>query len=365
MADKRRDEAETAARNNGGLLNASLRVIRGCAVKNGAVVAADSDLPDYPRQAQDYRYVWPRDASFMCVAANRAGVRDFQEGFFHWLLDRAEGVRESGLLFQNYHVNGPKRWLALQIDQNGSALWAIEDFYRGDYPVKIRDLVKLLADGIVSVWGEGFFTTLTQDLWEERYAYPELEQFHTYSLAACIKGLRCAASLDSTYAKQAAAMERVLKKANRKGIIRTPGRLRDETCDASLLGLVWPFEIYEPDDPLVYGLIGDIERSLVKGGGIHRYRFDAYDGHRRHGIDSRRGGGAWPVLNFWMALVLSLRGERDEARIYADDVLKRIQADRIPEQLFSNRIQEGISPLGWSHAMYVLYRTQDAREKSD
>ncbi|MBU2055785.1 MAG: hypothetical protein KJ936_04370 [Proteobacteria bacterium] len=356
MGDQRREKAGTAAMEDQGLVNASLRVIRGCAVQNGAIVAADSDLPDYPRQVQDYRYVWPRDASFMCVAANRAGLRDFQEGFFHWLLSRAEGMRESGLLFQNYHVNGPKRWLALQIDQNGSVLWAIADFYREDFPTAIRDLVKLLADGIVSVWGEGFFTTLTQDLWEERYAYPELKQFHTYSLAACIKGLQCAAPVDPAYAERAAAMERALKKANRKGIIRTAGRLRDATCDASLLGLVWPFGIYEPDDPLVDKLIGDIERSLVGKGGIRRYPLDAYDGHRRYGIDARRGGGAWPVLNFWMALVLSLRGERARARIYADHVLNRIRADRIPEQLFPNRIQEGVSPLGWSHAMYLLYR---------
>src|SRR4030042_154743 len=280
MGDQRREKAGTVAMEDQGLVNASLRVLRGCAVQNGAIVAADSDLPDCPRQVQDYRYVWPRDASFMCVAANRAGLRDFQEGFFHWLLYRAEGVRESGLLFQNYHVNGPKRWLALQIDQNGSVLWAIADFYREDFPTAIRDLVKLLADGIVSVWGEGFFTSLTQDLWEERYAYPELKQFHTYSLAACIKGLRCAA--------------------------------------------------------LVEKLVGDIERFLVGKGGIRRYPLDAYDGHRRYGIDARRGGGAWPVLNFWMALVLSLRGDRNRAGVSADPVVTRIRADRIPEHPLPN-----------------------------
>ena len=55
------------------LFKASLEVIRGCALKNGAIVAADSDRPDYPNQVQNYRYVWPRDAAYLCVAANRAG----------------------------------------------------------------------------------------------------------------------------------------------------------------------------------------------------------------------------------------------------------------------------------------------------
>ena len=339
------------------LFKVSLEVIHGCALKNGAIVAADSDRPDYPNQVQNYRYVWPRDAAYLCVAANRAGIRDFQEDFWDWLTNRAEGFRETGLLYQNYYVNGPKRWLGLQIDQNGSVLWAIEDFYKGDYPEKIRHIVKRLADGILSVWSNGRFSTLTQDLWEERYAYPDLKQFHTYSLAACIKGLRCASSLDSAYQRHAQRMETALKKANRKGLIRTAGRINDDIYDASLLGLVWPFEIYSPDDPLVEELIGDIERKLTKAGGVYRYPYDLYDGYRRWGIDARRGSGTWPLLNFWLALVLGLRGEHTKAQDYADYVLQRIEDDLIPEQLFDNDIQTSVKPLGWSHAMYVLYRT--------
>lgn len=341
--------------NQENLLDASRRIISDCAIENGAIVAANSDRPDYPRRVQSYRYVWPRDASYMCVAANSAGIRDFQERFFHWLMDRAEGLMETGLLFQNYYVNGPMRWPGRQIDQNGSMLWALEDFYKGNYPIKIRKLVTRLADGILSIWGKGFFTTMTQDLWEERYAYPELRQVHTYSLAACIKGLRCASLLNDVYGEEASLMERCLKKANMKGIIRTVGKLSDKTCDASLLGLVWPFEIYEPNAPVVDRLIRNIEDSLVSGYGVRRYEHDDYDGHRQQGINARRGGGAWPILNFWMAIVLSLRGEHEKANLYEDYVIRGIKDGLIPEQIFDNPIQEGITPLGWSHAMYILY----------
>jgi GH15 family glucan-1,4-alpha-glucosidase len=358
MDDHRKKTAGKGTFDHEVLLDASLRVIRECALQNGAVVAANSDLSAYPSHVQDYRCVWPRDAAYMCVAANRAGLRDFQEAFFHWLCNRAEGIWESGLLFQNYQVNGPRKGLALQIDQNGSVLWAMDDFYRGDWPLPILDLAKRLADGIVSVWGKGFFTTLTQDLWEERYAYPELEQFHAYSLAACIRGLRCAVPLDPDYGRHADAMERVLKKACRRGIVRTAGLVRSVNCDASLLGLVWPFAIYEPDHPLVGRLIRQIERSLVQESGVRRYGFDEYDGHRIHGVDSRRGSGTWPILNFWLSIVLSLRGEREKAAIYPDYVFRRIRDHLIPEQLFDNEIQRSITPLGWSHAMYLLWRTE-------
>jgi GH15 family glucan-1,4-alpha-glucosidase len=346
------------------LLNMSLDVIRDCVVANGAVVAANSDRPDYPHCVQSYRHVWPRDAAFMCVAAGRAGLRDFQEGFFRWLLHRAEGLRDSGLLFQNYDVNGPKRGLGLQIDQNGSILWALDDFFRGNYPADMRDLVRCLANGILSVWGKGFFSALTQDLWEERYTYPELEQFHSYSLAACVKGLRCAASLEGKYLECASEMEDALRKANRRGLVRTAGKLKDATCDASLLGLVWPSGIYEPHHPLVDRLIVDIERHLVRKGGIRRYENDYYDGHRKHGIDSRRGGGAWPILHFWLAIVLCLREEREKAKAVADGVLRRIPDRLLPEQIFNNDIQTSIKPLGWSHAMYVLYRTMALEPRS-
>jgi glucoamylase len=115
------------ATDQGSLLDASRRIIGDCVIENGAIVAANSDRPDYPRCVQSYRYVWPRDATYMCVADNWVGIRDFQERFFYWLMDRAEGLRDTGILFQNYYVNGPMRWPGLQIDQNGSLLWALED----------------------------------------------------------------------------------------------------------------------------------------------------------------------------------------------------------------------------------------------
>src|SRR3989338_5662144 len=67
------------------LIAKSIEIIRDSSLENGAIVAANTDKEYYPRQAKDYHYVWPRDASYICVAAQMAGVRDIQEPFFHWL----------------------------------------------------------------------------------------------------------------------------------------------------------------------------------------------------------------------------------------------------------------------------------------
>lgn len=81
---------------------------------------------------KNYRYVWPRDASFVLVAADILKIRNIHKNFYNWGLDRAEEFSESGLLYQNYYPNDPKRQLAFQPDQNGAVLWSIYHHYKED-----------------------------------------------------------------------------------------------------------------------------------------------------------------------------------------------------------------------------------------
>jgi hypothetical protein len=50
-------------------LEASKRVIRDCAIENGALVAANPTKKYYSSQAKHYFYVCPCDAAFTCRAA--------------------------------------------------------------------------------------------------------------------------------------------------------------------------------------------------------------------------------------------------------------------------------------------------------
>ncbi|MBI3963733.1 MAG: hypothetical protein HY341_01920, partial [Candidatus Kerfeldbacteria bacterium] len=52
------------------VLDRTHEVLRDCALENGAIVGANTDKPYTPREAADYRAVWPRDAAFVCVAAD-------------------------------------------------------------------------------------------------------------------------------------------------------------------------------------------------------------------------------------------------------------------------------------------------------
>src|SRR4030042_5459353 len=88
------------------LIRISKNVIKDSSLENGAIVAANSSKSVYPAATQDYRYVWIRDASYICIAADLLGLKDIPERFFDWCLNRAEGFKDTGFFLNAYHVNG-------------------------------------------------------------------------------------------------------------------------------------------------------------------------------------------------------------------------------------------------------------------
>ena len=123
-----------------------------------------------------------------------------------------------------------------------------------------------------------------------------------------------------------------------------------------MLGLVYPFEIYAADNPAVTTTVQEIEKRLIIGGGVHRYELDHYDGWVHEGMPRNKGAGGWPLLNFWMSIYYSIKGDKVKALEYYDWVLQNIKNKEgyIPEQIFGNPRQVSVSPLLWSHAMFII-----------
>lgn len=341
------------------LLNTSKQVINDCCLENGGIVAANSTMPYYPKDANNYFYVWPRDASYICLAADAIGLENIQENFFTWLSSRADGWKETGLFYEKYYPNGLKALKKFQPDQTGSVLLAVYNFVKKD-KAKINKHKKLVinsAQGICKVWRNDHFIIPTNDLWEERLTFPDIKGNFSYSLAACIKGLQCANKLfpDRKYIKTANQMKQALiKSARREGnFFRSFGRLNDKRIDAGLLGLVYPFEIVRVNSALAKKTIKLIENKLVKDCGVYRHEHDDYDGWMFEKFFRSKGAGYWPLLNFWMSIVLNKAGRKKEAMKYYNKVVDSTNKF-IPEQIFDNNIQKSVSPLCWSHAMFIL-----------
>ena len=104
------------------MIRVSKEIIRESQLDNGAIVAANATKDYYPPTAKNYFYVWPRDASYVCIAADIAGIGGVQEKFFDWCLERAEGFNETGLFYEKYYVNGLKALgqISTRSDRNSS-----------------------------------------------------------------------------------------------------------------------------------------------------------------------------------------------------------------------------------------------------
>ncbi len=340
------------------LLRASREIIGDAALENGAIVAANTDKPYYPREAANYRYVWPRDACFSAVAGEKLGLTVAWR-LFRWLTEKPEDFRKDRLLFSNYSTNGRigSMGRAFQPDQMGTVLWAIHAFVGGsrERALPFKELIERLCDGLLATWNKTYFLPNTVDVWEDafRQTSSRVENNFTYSIAACGRGLLLADELFPNKLWKQAALQMIKKvneayDAKRGYFLRNHGKIDDPNIDASVLGLVWPFEVVEPNDERMITTIEAIERHLVIGGGVHRFQFDYFDSEG----SAWEGGGAWPILNCWMAIVLNRMGDREKAEAYFTWVVDRVEK-YIPEQLFAD-FRIGISPLVWSHAMFVL-----------
>jgi len=343
------------------IIETSREVIRDAALENGAIVATNTDKSYYPREAANYRWVWPRDASFICVAAEILKI-PIQEPFFDWLYHRPKDFKKEKLLYANYSTNGQFGSMGklLQVDQGGSILWAIHEHYKNDLKqaLKYKDLIERLANGLATAWNKTYFSPHTADLWEEphRQTSTTVENNFTYSLAACARGLLLANEIIPTNFWKEVALQ-MLNEINEAYspedgyFYRNKGKISDKNVDASLLGLVWPFEICDPNDERIAKTFAKIEERVAISGGVHRYEYDYFDGEG----SAQEGGGAWPLLNFWMTIDCIKKGDRKKALSYYNWVLERIEkyGGYIPEQIFDD-FRIGVYPLVWAHAMFII-----------
>ena len=219
-------------------------------------------------------------------------------------------------------------------------------------------MIELIANGISSNWNKTNFTIPITDIWEEshRKTSTRIKNNFTYSLAACARGLLCAHEIipNPIWKDTALQMISQIEQAyNKKGkyFYRNFGKISDPNIDASLLGLVYPFKIYEANDEKIVNTVKNIEKEIVINGGVHRFQFDYFDSEG----SSQEGSGAWPVLNFWTAVYWALAGEKNRALKYYNWVVDRSEKfnDYLPEQYFDD-FRISIYPLAWSHAMFVI-----------
>jgi len=349
-----------------------IKIFESCLLPNGCLVAAPAQMPYYPSHAKSYFYSWPgRDVGFSLVAMLLCG-KDYYEPVMKWIWERAEDFQTSsnadeiGLIFRSYHPNGLIREHEYQPDQAGTLLWALG--YKHKLKGKLSELELKVMDhaskNLARIWNGSVFNSTTEDIWEERGLEP-LEGNFTYSLASCITGFEMASKIvnNSELKKESDSMRDIIKKycfECKDDLIPRyfGGELGiDDTIDASLLGLVWPFNIGFEEKYLLAST-NAIESKLLTDLGVHRYPDDQYQGAVDHSHNYKNEkAGAWPLLTFWLSIAKAKFGDKAKAKKYFDLTFSQLSDKAlIPEQLFTDSENGwvGVRPLLWSHAMSVL-----------
>jgi glucoamylase len=331
------------------IVRRSLLLLRLLIDKNhGGIVAA-------PCMEPEYRFCWPRDASFVAYALDRCGFHEESERFYKWCQRAQE--REGGL-YQRYYIEAKLRgpcWSS-QIDEIATVVWGMGRHFdlTKDYRFlkSMWPTIEQAANFICECVNPKTNLTESVGLWEERFGS------HTYSNAAVYNALETSAKIaelleqDALHQKWDAASESIRESLlnlawdSRKGrFIKTvnPG---DEGLDVSLLGLAFPFEVLPADEDRVKKTVLAIEQAFsYRVGGIGRYPGDSY-----------YGGNPWVLSVLWLALYYEKLGDINKVeQLIAWAIDHATPLDLLPEQVDkTSGVPVSAVPLAWSHAFFVL-----------
>lgn len=149
--------------------------------------------------------------------------------------------------------------------------------------------------------------------------------------------------IDELMLKVKEYIEQNLYDENRKSYVRNT---KDRRIDISLLGAVYPFNVFSPKEKKILNTIENINLTLrTYTGGYQRYENDGY-----------RNGSPWIIANLWMTLYYLEIGEKKKAKETFDFVLKTVgKHSLLGEQIDNSTLKPNwVIGLGWSHAMFII-----------
>jgi GH15 family glucan-1,4-alpha-glucosidase len=334
-------------------------------LQNQSPAGAYLASPNFPT----YNYCWFRDGAFIAYAMNLAGEHESAHRFHKWasvivnqrssIIKRAIAKAQQNvpldstdILHTRYTVEGEagdQEWPNYQLDGLGAWLWSLDNYQQlseMSLPQEWLQAAGLVTDYLAALWQRPCY-----DCWEE---FPEY--VHMYTVAAIYAGLQAHTSL--TGVDHESILTAIKQFLHEEG--ESQGHfvkyLGSEQVDASLLGLATPYNVVSPDDPIMRVTLAQIEATLYRDGGVHRYPDDTY-----------YGGGAWVLLTAWLGWYYTQIGANGKASSAKKWVEAQADAKgNLPEQVpitlndpsyhesWRQRWGEIASPLLWSHAQYII-----------
>jgi glucoamylase len=331
------------------MVKRSLLTLKLLSDKNhGGIIAA-------PCMSPEYRFCWPRDATYVAYAFDMCGFHEESEQFYKWCKRAQE---PEGGLYQRYFIEAKIRgptWSS-QIDEIATVIWGIgkhfdltndEKFLKSLWP-----MIKKAANFMTNLLDPKTILITSVGLWEEKFGT------HVYSNATVYNALKTASVIakdlekSSLSKKWRRAAEKIqnsliaLAWDSSKGHFIKTVNPRDESLDISVIGLSFPFEVLQAQDSMMEKTAVAIEKIFdYKVGGIGRYPQDTY-----------YGGNPWILSTLWLGLYYKNVEDVDKLeKIVNWTINHATELDLLSEQV--NKIDgSSISavPLAWSHAFFIL-----------
>jgi glucoamylase len=315
---------------------------------HGGIVAA-------PCMEPEYRFCWPRDATYVAYALDLCGFHEEPEKFYKWCQKAQE---KEGGLYQRYYIEAKLRgpcWSS-QIDEIATVVWGIGKNFEltknYSFLKSMWSTIKQAANFICDCIDPKTYFTASVGLWEERLGS------HTYSNAAVCRALKTSATIAKLLGKNKLYQKWLSLSNNIQNSLLTltwdsaKNRFiktyepRDENLDVSLLGLTFPFEVLSADEDKMKKTANAIEQAFnYEVGGVGRYPGDSY-----------YEGNPWILSVLWLSLYYEELGDINRAKRLIDwATSKSTDLDLLAEQVDKNSgVPVSAVPLAWSHAFFII-----------
>lgn len=348
------------------LRNSSIALLLKLQHPAGSFVAS----PDFSQ----YQYCWLRDSAYIAYSLLLENETEATARYISWavrILEKNEGkiqklsslserniqLEDRDLLGARFTLEGeddPTDWPNYQPDGYGSLLWLLAEYLKStnkhSIPSEWKKAVYLTIQYITIAW-----KLPSSDCWEE---FPDKR--HLSTLACIAGGLKAILPFmdpkdkDRICTTEAEIRDFILANVHLGGYF--PKYIGSDLVDSSLIWLATPYEVLEPNHPVMQKTISLIEKDLLHKGGTQRYKEDTY-----------YGGGLWLPLSGFLGWHYLETGRHEEAEILLDWIIsQRDDRSHLPEQVttFTNdnsmvapweeRWGAIACPLLWSHAMFLI-----------
>ena len=330
-------------------------------------ISAAAEVDENYTKCGRYSYCWPRDAIFITKAMYKLGMEKEVEKFYKSFCNNTQS--KNGMWEQRFYTDGnlAPSW-GYQIDETASVVYGVYDYYKFKQDTKfLKDNLKMCEKAVHYL--EKYVDAIlnneqiqpSYDIWEE------CEDIHTYSLATIFSAFESMIEINEAvkllYETNRLKLEQIAK-ANeklKKYLVEIKKYIlanlydTDKVCfvrnktdkkmDISLLGLIYPFNMFSPKEKKIQNTVERINMTLrTYTGGYLRYEGDNY-----------MGGNPWVIANLWLAEYYLEAGIKNRARECFDfAIIGSNQHGLLPEQVDNDTMDPAwVTGLGWSHAMFI------------